>query len=338
MRQGRSGGVELGQNPRTGPPFLAKPDTGRFRTDPLPRRFWGDGDVWHNPVLAESVADLLVTDPDDLYVDGTIGSAGHALAILARLSPRGRLWGFDWDPEMIPIARERIGPDEPRVRLACAPLSQVAARLAGEGERARGILADLGLNSLVLDSTERGFRYRNPQAPLDMRMDRRGGRTAADVLNGTSEVELRRILREAGEVRRAPAVARAIVAARGRAPLRTAGDLLHALRRARVPAPPAELSRIYQALRYQVNEELEDLDRFLAEVASALAPRGRLVVLSYESITDRRVKALGKAPVIPMPGPRLHALQRRVMKPDREEIAKNPRARSARLRALERMG
>jgi 16S rRNA (cytosine1402-N4)-methyltransferase len=298
--------------------------------------------VWHTPVLAESVADLLVTDPDALYVDGTIGSAGHALTILTRLSPRGRLWGFDWDPEMIDIARERIGLGEPRVELACAPLSEIPGRLSSRGEQAQGILADLGLNSVVLDRTERGFRYRDPAAPLDMRMDRRRSLTAATVLNEAGEAELEQLFREAGEVRRSRAVARAVVTARGRAPLRTAGDLLHALRRARVPAPPAELSRIYQALRYRVNAELEDLDLFLAAAASALAPGGRLVVLSYESITDRRVKTLARAAEAAdagaRSGPHLRALQRRVVKPAREEVVQNPRARSARLRALERKG
>ena len=247
----------------------------------------------HLPVLAKVAVDLLVRDTGGLYVDGTVGGAAHAALILERLSPSGRLWGFDWDQEMLSLAKASLDDGECRVRLHHAPFSLIGEMLAREGLRANGILLDLGLNSAVLDDPSRGFSYRDPASPHDMRMDRTRTTTAADVLGNASEDDLERIFRELGEVRRPRVVARAIARERARRPILTAGDLASGLRRAHaLSGGPAELSRIYQALRYAVNAELDDIDLFLNGVAVWIVPEGRLVVISYESLSDRRVKAL----------------------------------------------
>jgi 16S rRNA (cytosine1402-N4)-methyltransferase len=290
----------------------------------------------HQPVLAVAVAEYLVWDQDGLYVDGTVGCAMHARGILDRLTSKGRLWGFDWDEQMLELARRQLAAERTRVRLFDEAFSRIGARLQEAGERAHGIFLDLGLNSVALDDSERGFRYRDAGAPLDMRMDRRRKQTAATLLNEATEEELLALARSLGEVRSARAAVRAIVRAREQAPLRCAGDLVVALRRGgALRGGAAELSRLWQALRFRVNEELEDLDAFLAEVAEWLVPQGRLVVISYESLSDRRVKALHRAG--PGGARSFRLLTRRVVRPDREEIRKNPRARSAKLRAMERI-
>ncbi|MDM7913735.1 MAG: 16S rRNA (cytosine(1402)-N(4))-methyltransferase RsmH [Candidatus Eisenbacteria bacterium] len=252
----------------------------------------------HEPVLVDVVAEMLVTDPSGLYVDGTVGGAAHARKILERLSPEGCLWGFDWDEGMLEIARRRLSSDSERVTLFHDPFSQIGARLAGAGRRAHGVLLDLGLNTEVLDDPARGFQYRDPSSPLDMRMDRRRERTAASILNGSSEEDLLRLFRERGELRRPRAAARAIVRERERAPLATSGDLIRGLRRGgALSGGPAELSRLYQALRFEVNGELEELDAALRQAPEWLVVSGRLAVLSYESLSDRRVKQVDR------PGP-----------------------------------
>ncbi len=292
----------------------------------------------HLPVLAAAACDLLVWDPDGLYVDGTIGCAGHALAILSRLSPKGRLWGFDWDQAMLAQARAALAHEDVRVRLFHEPFSLIGGQLAAASTTAHGILIDLGLNSAVLNDRDRGFSYKDPDAPLDMRMDRTRPQTAAELLGQSDEEDLARIFRDLGEARRPRAAARAVVHARERAPLRTAGDLVRALRLARaIPGGPSELSRIFQAIRFAVNGELEDLDRFLEGAPDWILPGGRLVVISYESQSDRRVKMLSRQVAGGPRAPAFRAIHRRVVRPDRDEIRNNPRARSAKLRALERM-
>jgi 16S rRNA (cytosine1402-N4)-methyltransferase len=294
----------------------------------------------HMPVQASVAVEYLVRNPDGLYVDGTVGCAAHARMILERLSPSGRLWGFDWDVEMLKRARAALGPNDDRVRLFHAPFSQIGAELAKDRIQADGILIDLGLNSVVLDDPARGFSYRYANAPLDMRMDLRMPLTAAAILAHESEDALDLIFHELGGVRRPRAVAHAIVLARAKVAIATTGDLSEVLRRARaLPGGPAELSRVFQALRYRVNGELEDLDRFISGVADWIAPGGRLIAISYESLSDRRLKALHKRKRDPEDDPVLfRLLTPHVIRPDREEVRANPRARSAKLRAMERTG
>lgn len=291
----------------------------------------------HKPVMAAAVTDHLVWDRDGLYVDGTIGCANHARLILKELSEKGSLWGFDWDEEMLEKARVELAGEAERVRLFSEPFSCIGSRLQEAGKQAHGIFLDLGLNSAVLDSKERGFLYREADAPLDMRMDKRRTETAEQLLNETSERDLVQIFRELGEVRSARSAARAIVEARQKSRLTTAGDLVAALRKGgALRGGVSELSRLYQAVRLKINSELEDLDAFLESVADWLLPKGRLVVLTYESLSDRRVKSLQRSKR--EDGSNLfRSLVRRVLRPDRDEVRTNTRARSAKLRAMERM-
>jgi 16S rRNA (cytosine1402-N4)-methyltransferase len=291
----------------------------------------------HKPVLAASAIESLIWDPDGLYVDGTIGCGGHARLILERLSPRGFLLGFDWDAAMLDMAAEALGAATGRFRLYQESFARIGDRLAEEGRRAHGILIDLGLNSVALDDSGRGFRHSAPEAPLDMRMDRSRPGTAGDLLNEASEDELTRIFRDLGEARRSRVAARAIVHARAGRPLLTSGDLVRTLERARaVPGGPAELSRIFQALRLEVNRELDELDHLVANVSDWLVAGGRLVVIAYESLSDRRVKSLQRSSGETGGEARFRKLTAHVLRPDRDEIRDNPRARSAKMRVMER--
>jgi 16S rRNA (cytosine1402-N4)-methyltransferase len=290
----------------------------------------------HIPVMVAAATDLLVWDPAGLYVDATLGRGGHFRAFLEKLSPEGRLWGFDWDGELLDRTRALFADAGERVRFFHAPFSRIGVELERAGETAHGIFVDLGLSSDALNDPQRGLQYRDPNAPLDMRMDRTRPLTAAAVVAESSEEELARIFQDLGETRRPLAAARAIVRERGTRPILTAGDLISVLRRARaIPGGPAELSRIFQSLRYVVNDELEELDRLLDHAPEWLVPGGRLVVISYESLTDRRVKSRCRS-AAPAGTPALRMLNRHVLRPDREEIRANPRARSAKLRAIER--
>ncbi|MFN2626747.1 MAG: 16S rRNA (cytosine(1402)-N(4))-methyltransferase RsmH, partial [Mycobacteriales bacterium] len=280
-----------------------------------------------------------------------LGLAGHAAALLA-VAP-GRLVGIDRDPLALTAAGERLAEYGDRVRLVHAVFDELAAVLARLGiDRADAILFDLGVSSLQLDEASRGFSYAH-DVSLDMRMDASSaGRTAADVVNTYSADELARVLRDYGEERFAPRVARAIVDARSAAPLATTGELAELVRNA-IPAAtrrhgghPAK--RTFQALRIEVNGELDALRRALPAAIAALRLHGRLVVLSYHSLEDRIVKrALAERlrgcvcpPDLPVCAcghePELRLLTRGDV-PSGEEIAANPRAASARLRAAERV-
>jgi 16S rRNA (cytosine1402-N4)-methyltransferase len=289
----------------------------------------------HMPVLAVESVDLLLVNPAGLYIDGTVGLGGHSKRIVSKLSDNGLLWGFDWDEEMLNHARQTLLPESSRVEFFREGFSCIGQHLAAREMVADGILLDLGLNSKVLDDPSRGFLYRDPSAELDMRMDRSRPRTAAMLLASGGEEELERVFREYGEVRKPKTVARAIVHARRIGPIVCAKDLIEALRRAHALAGgPAELSRIWQALRYEVNEEMAELSRFVQEVHDWIRPGGRVCVISYESISDRMIKSLHRR--VGDKESRFRLLTRRVVVPGREEIRSNPRARSAKLRAMER--
>lgn len=290
----------------------------------------------HIPVMLAASTDFLVWDPSGLYVDGTLGAGGHFRSFFDRLTPQGRLWGFDWDAALLERTRTLFVDAGARIRFFHAPFSQIGSELSRSGETAHGIFVDLGLSSDALDDPERGLKHSDPSAPLDMRMDRSRSVTAADVVAQASEDELTRIFRDLGEARRPGTAARAIVRERTTHPILTSGDLVSVLRRARaLPGGPAELSRIFQSLRYAVNDELDELDRLLDEAPEWLVPGGRLVVITYESLSDRRVKARCKS-TTPGTRPAFRMLHKHVVRPDREELRANPRARSAKLRALER--
>ena len=262
-------------------------------------------------------------------VDLTVGLGGHAEALLR--AGVGRVVGVDRDPQALAAARSRLAGYGDRFVTVAGTFSDVG-ELAGKAavDRAGGILYDLGVSSLQLDSAERGFSYR-AEGPLDMRMGE-GAPSAADVVNTYPEDELVRVLGDLGEERFARRIARAIVRARQRAPLRTTREL-GAVVAAAVPrrrGGPHPARRTFQAIRIEVNRELEELGASLPRAVRLLGPGGRLVVVAYHSLEDRIVKRflLGDE--------RLEVLTRKPVRPDPAEVAANPRARSARLRAAER--
>ncbi len=281
----------------------------------------------HDPVLIEEVVRLL--SGAETVLDLTLGAGGHAHALLD--SGVRRVVGVDRDPEALAIARERLGSFGDRVTTVEARFSEVS-RAAGEaGVRAvEGILYDLGVSSLHLDRPERGFSYRG-EGPLDMRMGPEG-RTASDVVNGYPEEELVRVIGELGEERFAGRIAGAIVRARTRAPIGNTAELARIVAGAvpRRRGGPHPARRTFQAIRIEVNRELEELRDSLPQSVELLAPGGRLVVISYHSLEDRIVKRflLGET--------RLRVLTKKPVVPSRREQERNPRARSAKLRAAER--
>ncbi len=308
----------------------------------------------HQPVMTDRVLALLAPalQPDgSIMVDATLGRAGHARALLSQ-HPGLTLIGVDADGAAIEESRRVLAPYAGRVTLFQARYDAIGEILAGLGHPSvRGVLFDLGVSSPQLDDPGRGFSY-SRDAPLDMRMDQTGPLTAADVVNTYSAARLAQVLREYGEERFARRIADAVVRERSKAPL-TSTTRLSDIVRDSIPAParrsggnPAK--RTFQALRIEVNGELEALRQALPAALDALAVGGRIVVLAYHSLEDRAVKralAAGAAdttpPGLPVPladsGPRFRLLTRGAERPTAEELAANPRAASARLRAAERV-
>ena len=313
----------------------------------------GFADV-HDPVMRDRIVDLLrpaLQRPGSVYVDGTLGLAGHARAIL-EACPEARLVGIDRDLDAHEVARERLGDLADRATLVHAVYDELADVLADLGiGSVQAILLDLGLSSLQIDRAERGFAYR-VDAPLDMRMNQSAGTTAADFLNSASAKEISQVLSWYGEERFSDRIARAVVAERERAPFTTSARLVDVISGA-IPAAarhtgghPAK--RTFQALRIEVNGELAALEGVLPAAVSALAVGGRMAVLSYHSLEDRLVKrtfAAGASdraprnlPVVPENlKAELRLLTRGAERPTEEETAANPRAASARLRVAERV-
>jgi len=298
-------------------------------------------DPGHAPVLLQEAMDFLAPTSGGLYCDATVGLGGHAAAILQRSSPGGRLVGIDRDQDAIARARSHLAPFGDRVVLAHAPFGSIRAVLESTGNPlVDGCLVDLGVSSMQLDRPERGFSFRH-NGPLDMRMDQSQGKTAADFLRGADEDEIERILRDLGEERFARKIARTIVEARATDDLSTTSALSQLIsrtigRRERNKDPA---TRTFQALRIALNDELGELERFLADVSSCLKPRGRLVVISFHSLEDRMIKRSFRAQAghEAMPEPRLRILTKHVVTASDEERARNPRSRSAKLRAVERL-
>ena len=308
----------------------------------------------HQPVLTDRVLALLgpaLDRPGAVVLDGTLGRAGHALALL-REHPGVSLIGVDTDPAAIEASRARLAPFATRVTLVHAVYDQIPAILARLGlPSVQGVLLDLGVSSPQLDDRDRGFAY-SYDAPLDMRMDTGGPLTAADVVNTYSAADLARVLRDYGEERFARRIADAVVRARAAAPLHSTLQLSEIIRDS-IPAParrrggnPAK--RTFQALRIEVNGELDALARALPAALDALAVGGRIAVLAYHSLEDRLVKkaltdrsADTTPPGLPVPlpsaQPEFRLLTRGAEKPSAAETEANPRAASARLRAAERI-
>jgi 16S rRNA (cytosine1402-N4)-methyltransferase len=306
--------------------------------------------VAHEPVLvAEVLAGLALTE-DGWYVDATYGRGGHSTEILARLGDQGRVLALDKDPEAVADGRQRLGADA-RFQIAHSSFEDLAA-VAGAwlgGRRAQGVLLDLGVSSPQLDTPERGFSFMR-QGPLDMRMDPTRGVTAAAWLARATEAELARVLRDCGEEPRARKIAAALVAARQQQPIETTFDLARLVAEV-APAGKARIhpaTRVFQALRIAVNRELDALEQALHASLDILASGGRLVVISFHSLEDRIVKrfiareARGDERYAGLPDVPAHAAPRlrpigRLARPSADEIARNARARSARLRVAERL-
>jgi len=306
--------------------------------------------IEHVPALLHETLHYLAPERGGMFVDCTLGLGGHAEALLES-SPALQLIGIDRDPEALERARERLAVFGPRFRAIGGRMADLEAVLSGIGvTRVDGVLADLGVSSLQLDKAERGFSFRF-EGPLDMRM---GGSdmTAAEVIATYSEEELARIFRDYGDERDARRVARAIVRSREEAPIETTEELRRIILSAKRRGERREgrvdpATRVFQALRIEVNQELAEIDQMLDQAVQLLRPGGRLVVLSYHSLEDRIVKNrfrdLARGEVDPVTGrPReetrlIEVLTRRPIRPRTEETAANPRARSARLRAARRI-
>jgi 16S rRNA (cytosine1402-N4)-methyltransferase len=310
----------------------------------------------HVPVMVGEVVEWLRPRPGARLVDATVGLGGHAAALVGG-APGSRLLGVDRDPRALARARERLLPAADRVVLRHGDFARLRAILVdvGWGEGADAVLLDLGVSSLQLDDPSRGFSFR-AEGPLDMRMDPGEGRDAAEIVNTWPAHDLARAIARYGEEPRARAVASAIVRAR---PLRTTGELARTVAKVlgpgkprRGPGPPGyrtNATRTFQALRIAVNEELDRLERFLNDGWAVLRPGGRLAVLAYHSLEDRLVKDAFRrwgASCLCPPSivacvcgwkAKVRVLTRRPLRPTPTETTRNPRARSARLRVVERL-
>jgi 16S rRNA (cytosine1402-N4)-methyltransferase len=284
----------------------------------------------HRPVLLEEVVSWLAPEGGSILVDGTVGAGGHASALASRLGPSGRLIGLDRDPEMLALAGRAVeGLPVTLVNASYAELGDVLDRL--EIDRVDGIVLDLGLSSDQLAWSHRGFSFAE-DGPLDMRFDPKTRESAADLVNDLDEKELADLIFEYGEERHSRRIARRIVEARRVEPIATTARLAEVVRKG-VPGKWGAIdpaTRTFQALRIAVNGELEALDQFLHDASSYLNPGGKAAIISFHSLEDRRVKHAFRE------DPELTVLTRKPVTASDEELATNPRARSAKLRVAQR--
>lgn len=300
----------------------------------------------HIPVLLEEVMTFLECEPGKTYVDATLGGGGHALGVLERTTPDGQLIGFEWDEEAITEASRWVAPFGDRVKIVRENFAHLPLVLKGMGvEQVDGILFDLGLSSLQLEKDERGFSLKG-EGPLDMRMDRRTVRTAADWVRDLSAEGLEETLRHYGEERWARRIVKAMVRERERCPIQTTQDLrriVHqAIPRRFHPRKIDAATRTFQALRIRVNDELENLRSALQGAWRFLKTGGRVCVISFHSLEDRIVKETFRRLATegaegPGSSPVLRILTKRPVTPSEDEKEKNPRSRSAKLRCAERV-
>ena len=301
----------------------------------------------HASVLLDEVVESLNVRPSGVYVDCTFGRGGHSRLILARLGPDGRLVAFDRDPDAIAAGATL---NDPRLTLVHAAFGRLAEHLERLGiARVHGILLDLGVSSPQLEEGHRGFSFRR-DAPLDMRMDPTTGQTAAEWLASATESEIREVIKKYGEERFAKQIAASIVAARQGGALRTTGQLAALVAEAVPTREPRQdpATRTFQAVRIHVNQELEELSLVLPQCVELLAGGGRLVVMSFHSLEDRIVKRFmrdsSRVDTLPpglavrardLPEPKLRTIGK-ARRPGDDEVARNPRARSAIMRVAER--
>ena len=306
----------------------------------------------HKSVMLDETIEALHIRPDGIYVDGTLGGAGHSREIAARLGDKGRLIGSDQDGDAIAVAGKRLEPFGDRVTIVRSNYADMRNILDSLSiEKVSGILLDLGVSSYQLDNSERGFTYRE-DVPLDMRMDMRQPRTARDIVNDYSEKELFHIIRDYGEDRFAKNIARHIVAARQNAPIETTGQLCDIIRAA-IPAKvratgghPAK--KTFQAIRIELNHELDVLKDHLEEMIDSLEDGGRLCVITFHSLEDRIVKNIFRTSENPCICPpdfpictcgrvsKGKVITRKPIVPTEKELEENSRSKSAKLRVFER--
>jgi 16S rRNA (cytosine1402-N4)-methyltransferase len=298
--------------------------------------------VYHTPVLLKETIDLLFTKADGIYIDGTIGGGGHSEALLAKLSSGGKIFGFDKDPEAIEHCKEKFKNElekgeNSRIELFNECFSKACSITRHRGEWT-GFLLDLGVSSRQLDESRRGFSYR-AAGPLDLRFSPHG-RTAEDLVNAVDEEELAALLRKFGEEPFAKKIARRIVQQRKIAPIRTTVDLARIVESV-VPrrSLASSLSRVFQALRIAINDELNVLHNALHSALQCLGNRSRIVVISYHSLEDRIVKnffrQFSKSEEESSSMPKIKILTKKPLVPSEDEVKNNPRSRSAKLRAGE---
>ena len=284
----------------------------------------------HTPVLLEEVMKFLDPKPGGRFIDATLGAGGHTRAILERTAPDGRVLAIDQDELALAGARESLQSFGSRLIMERSNFKNIAPLAAGHGFlEVEGVLADIGISSMMVDDPSRGFSFMR-EGPLDMRMDRTQDLTAADVVNTYAEKEIADILYTYGEERRSRPIARSIVRAR---PLRLTTDLTRAIERV-MGGPRGRIhpaTRTFQALRIFVNGELSSLESFLDSSMTVIRSGGRLVVITFHSLEDRIVKQKFRTP--PVPG---RVLTKKVVVATEEEVRRNPRARSAKLRAWEK--
>lgn len=306
----------------------------------------------HKSVLLEETIEGLNIKPDGIYVDGTLGGAGHSSEIVKKLTT-GRLIGIDQDADAIAAASERLKEYADKVTIVRSNYCNMKQELHALGiEKVDGILLDLGVSSFQLDTPDRGFTYRELDAPLDMRMDQRQSLTAADIVNKYSEMELFRIIRDFGEDRFAKNIAKHIVAARKEKEIQTTGELIEIVR-ASIPMKiqvtgghPAK--RTFQAIRIELNKELEVLQNTLDEMVELLKPDGRICIITFHSLEDRIVKTIFRKNENPCTCPsdfpicvcgnvsKGKVITRKPILPTEAELEVNSRSKSAKLRIFER--
>ena len=308
----------------------------------------------HTSVLLNETIDNLNIKPNGIYVDGTLGGGGHALEVAKRLEKGGRLIGIDQDEDAILAATERLKDYQDRVTVVRSNYCNMRKELKALGiEKVDGIVLDLGVSSFQLDTPERGFTYRDENAPLDMRMDDRQSLTAKDIVNGYSEMDLYRIIRDYGEDKFAKNIAKHIVQERAKKPIETTGELTEIIR-ASIPMKvqvtgghPAK--RTFQAIRIELNKELEVLQNNLDDMIDLLNPGGRICIITFHSLEDRIVKTNFKRNENPCTCPsdfpvcvcgkksKGKVVTRKPILPSEEELEVNSRSKSAKLRVFERV-
>ena len=306
----------------------------------------------HKSIMLEEVIESLAIKPNGIYVDGTLGGAGHSSEIVKRLGEDGRLIGIDQDGEAIEAATKRLKPYKDKVTIVRSNYAQMKEVLRDLGiPKVDGILLDLGVSSYQLDNAERGFTYRE-DVPLDMRMDQRNPKTAADIVNEYSEMELYRMIRDYGEDRFAKNIAKHIVRAREKKPIETTGELCEIIKAA-IPAKmragtghPAK--QTFQALRIELNHELDVLKNNLEDMIDLLNDEGRIAIITFHSLEDRIVKNIFRTSERPCICPpefpvcvcgrvsKGKVITRKPIVPGKEELEENSRSKSAKLRVFER--